>query len=80
MSGSLMFHVDFLGYLAGGFLIAMATAKMQLWMRCFNIAGNATFIIYGYMAGVWPVFVLNAITLTMHARRLSQLNRSGVRD
>ena len=69
-----MFHVDFLGYLAGAFLIAMATAKTQFWMRCFNIAGNVTFISYGYLASVWPVLVLNAVMLAMHAWRLTQLS------
>lgn len=69
-----MFHVDFLGYLAGAFLIAMATAKTQFWMRWLNIAGNLTFISYGYLASVWPVLVLNAVMLAMHGWRLKQLS------
>jgi len=68
-----MLSVDLLGYLAGIFLLMMASAKSQFVMRGFNIAGNATFILYGYLAEVWPVFVLNAVMLAMHAYRMVQL-------
>jgi len=43
--------IDALGYLAGLCLIMMACMKTQKAMRLFNIAGNATFILYGALAG-----------------------------
>lgn len=68
-----MLHIDMLGYLAGAFLLGMAAAKTQFMMRAFNIAGNLTFVAYGFLAEVWPVFVLNIIMMLMHLHRMRQL-------
>lgn len=68
-----MFHIDMLGYLAGAFLIGMAAAKTQFAMRAFNIAGNLTFVLYGFLAEVWPVFVLNIVMMLMHLHRMRQI-------
>jgi len=65
-----MWSVDLLGYLAGIFLLLMASMKSQFHMRVFNIAGNLTFILYGYLAEVWPVLFLNTAMLAMHGYRL----------
>lgn len=70
-----MLHIDLLGYLAGAFLLAMAAARTQFAMRSFNIAGNLTFVLYGFLAEVWPVFALNIVMMALHAHRLSQLKR-----
>jgi len=71
-----MWSVDLLGYLAGIFLLLMASMKSVVHMRLFNIAGNLTFILYGFLAEVWPVLFLNAAMLGMHAYRLIMANRS----
>jgi hypothetical protein len=71
-----MIGIDALGYLAGFFLIMMACMKSQIHMRACNIAGNATFILYGFLAEVWPVFVLNAVMLLLHGYRLMCLRKA----
>ncbi len=65
-----MWSFDLLGYLAGLFLILMALMKTQAYMRMFNIAGNSTFILYGWLAEIWPVLFLNTVMLAIHAYRL----------
>lgn len=68
--------IETLGYLAGAFLLLMASMRSIFWMRVCNIAGNITFVAYGYLAGVWPVFVLNAAMIALHLWRLQQIRRS----
>lgn len=65
-----MWSVDILGYIAGIFLLLMASMKSQKYMRIFNIAGNLTFILYGFLGQIWPVLFLNTAMLGMHAYRL----------
>lgn len=65
-----MWSIDLLGYLAGLFLLLMASMKSVVYMRLFNIAGNLTFILYGYLAEVWPVLFLNTAMIAMHLYRL----------
>lgn len=67
-----MFHVDMLGYIAGIFLLLMASMKNQTHMRICNIAGNICFVAYGFLAGVMPVLVLNIIIMGLHAYRMFQ--------
>ncbi len=66
-----MFSVDLLGYIAGIFLLLMASMKSVTYMRAFNVAGNLTFILYGYLAEVWPVLFLNTAMLLLHVYRLA---------
>ena len=70
-----MWSVDILGYIAGIFLLLMASMKSQYYMRLFNIAGNLTFILYGYLAEVWPVLFLNAAMIAMHLYRMKSVSR-----
>ena len=65
-----MLSVDILGYLAGVFLILMASMKTQFYMRAFNIAGNGTFILYGWFAEIWPVLVMNSVMVFIHLFRI----------
>lgn len=65
--------IDLLGYLAGAFLLMMAMSKSQLAMRRFNIAGNATFIVYGFLGQIWPILVLNSVMLMIHVYRIFQI-------
>jgi len=67
-----MWSVDLLGYLAGIFLLLMASMNSMTWMRIFNIAGNLTFILYGCLAEVWPVVFLNTAMIGMHVYRLAK--------
>ena len=70
-----MFTVDLLGYIAGAFLLLMASMKSQTAMRLCNIAGNICFIGYGFLAGVMPVLVLNIAVLGLHVWRMFQERR-----
>ncbi len=65
-----MWNVDLLGYLAGIFLILMASMQTQFYMRLFNIAGNSSFILYGWLAEIWPVLILNTVMLGIHLYRI----------
>lgn len=67
-----MFHVDLLGYIAGIFLLMMASMKNQTHMRICNIAGNICFVAYGILAGVMPVLILNIIIMGLHVYRMVQ--------
>ncbi|MFD0916683.1 hypothetical protein ACFQ14_09715 [Pseudahrensia aquimaris] len=74
-----MFHVDLLGYLAGLFLLLMASMKNQTHMRMCNIAGNVCFVAYGFLAGVMPVLVLNIIIMGLHVYRMVQARTSSAK-
>ena len=67
--------IDLLGYLAGAFLLAMASMKNQFAMRACNIAGNLCFIAYGFFAGLMPVLVLNIAVMGLHLCRIIQERR-----
>ena len=67
--------IDLLGYLAGAFLLMMASMKTQIAMRICNMAGNLCFIAYGFMAGVMPVFILNIVIMALHFWRILQERR-----
>ncbi len=64
--------VDLLGYLAGAFLLLMASMKSKAHMRMCNMAGNICFIAYGYLAGVMPVLMLNVAVMALHLYRIIQ--------
>ena len=67
--------IDLLGYLAGIFLLMMASMRTQIAMRVCNMAGNICFIAYGFMAGVMPVFILNIVIMALHFWRIVQEQR-----
>jgi len=65
-----MIPVDAFGYLAGTFLLLMASMKSVTWMRIFNVAGNVTFVLYGVLADILPIAIMNAAMLGLHLYRL----------
>ncbi len=55
-----MSWLDFLGY-AASFLVAVSLMMSSIArLRALNMVGAFAFAIYGYLAGAYPVFVVNA--------------------
>ncbi|HEX8255596.1 MAG TPA: GNAT family N-acetyltransferase [Thermoanaerobaculia bacterium] len=67
--------LQLLGY-AGSVLIATSLLMRSIVrLRAINLAGAATFCVYGLLIGAYPVAVLNAMTVTINIVQLARLRR-----
>ena len=64
--------VDFIGVLAGGFVILAFYARKPVQLRLFAIASNLLFIAYGALDALWPVLLLHAVLLPLNVMRLRE--------
>lgn len=61
---------DFIYYAAGGFSVLMARAPSLLQMQIFHLIAASLFVVYGAMAEVWPIVVMNGLLGAIQAVRL----------
>ncbi|HYO75832.1 MAG TPA: GNAT family N-acetyltransferase, partial [Thermoanaerobaculia bacterium] len=67
--------LQLLGY-AGSILIATSLLMRSIVrLRAINLAGAATFCVYGLLIGAYPVALLNAMTVTINIVQLVRLRR-----
>ena len=68
-----MFWVEVLGYL--GALVTLGTycMKRMIPLRVFGICANSLFIVYGFLAPVYPQLVLHGILLPLNVFRLREM-------
>jgi GNAT superfamily N-acetyltransferase len=68
--------LQLLGY-TGSVLIATSLLMRSIVrLRAINLAGAATFCVYGLLIGAYPVALLNAMTVTINIVQLARLRRS----
>ena len=73
-----MSHVNWvllIGYVAS--LLVFSTFYMQTMipLRCVAVASNMAFLTYGYLAGLYPVFLLHMVLLPLNLLRLYQIRQ-----
>ncbi len=71
--------VDFIGVLAGGFVILAFYARKPVQLRLLAIASNLLFIAYGALDALWPVLVLHTLLLPLNVMRLRERLQCRVR-
>jgi len=62
--------IDFVGFAAAATVFATHSMKTMTPLRIVGIASNGLFILYGYLTGAVPVFVLHLLLLPLNAWRL----------
>jgi GNAT superfamily N-acetyltransferase len=73
MTGSL--GLEILGYAASVLIATSLMMRSIVRLRIFNLAGAATFSIYGFLIGAIPVGVLNLLTASINIVQLIRLRR-----
>jgi len=67
--------VELTGYLASLLVFSTFYMKTMIPLRSVAIASNVAFITYGYMAGLYPVFLLHVVLLPLNVWRLYQMRK-----
>lgn len=67
--------VDLIGYIAGAVTLISMHRKTMIPLRTGAMLGNALFLTFGLVAGIWPTAVLHAVLLPLNALRLWQMLR-----
>jgi multidrug resistance efflux pump len=65
--------LEFVGYLAAGLVFATFYMKTMIPLRLVGITSNVTFLVYSWLAGVVPLFVLHSALLPLNILRLMQI-------
>jgi CRP/FNR family transcriptional regulator, cyclic AMP receptor protein len=63
------------GYLAAVFVFLTFYMKTMVPLRIVGICSNCTFIVYGYLGGLYPVLILHLILLPLNGLRLREILR-----
>lgn len=66
--------IELIGLLATLFVLVSFLQKSEIGIRKFNIVGASLFIIYGILISSISVWLLNAILLGVHIKRLKELS------
>lgn len=66
--------IELIGLLATLFVLISFLQKSEVGIRKFNIVGASLFIIYGILISSISVWLLNAILLGVHIKRLKELS------
>jgi CRP-like cAMP-binding protein len=66
---------ELLGYVGGAFNVATYSMKTMIPLRIMAIVSNCIFIVYGGIAGVYPVLILHVVLLPLNAVRLREMLR-----
>jgi hypothetical protein len=64
---------ELIGYLGAALVIATYSMRTMVPLRIAGIASNVAFIVYGYLAGVYPALVLHIVLLPLNAWRLHEM-------
>lgn len=67
--------LQLLGYAASVLIATSLLMRSIVRLRVINLAGAATFSVYGFLIGATPVGVLNLMTATINAVQLVRLQR-----
>jgi len=73
-----MRHVNWvllIGYVASLLVFSTFYMKTMIPLRCVAVASNIAFLTYGYLAGLYPVFLLHAVLLPLNLLRLYQIRK-----
>jgi CRP/FNR family cyclic AMP-dependent transcriptional regulator len=68
-----MRNADVVGYLAALLVFITFGMKTMVPLRTLGIGSNIFFIVYGYMAGAYPPFVLHMLLLPLNVYRLREM-------
>jgi hypothetical protein len=68
-----MVWFDFVGYLASALNIGSATRRGMIPLRVLAILCNCAFIVYGAVAGLYPILIAHLILLPLNALRLREM-------
>ena len=69
--------VELIGFSAAGLTLLAFSQKSMLPMRVSAIGANVCFVLYGALAGLYPVLVLHLLLLPVNIMRLAEQVRSG---
>lgn len=67
--------LQLLGYAASVLIATSLLMRSIVRLRIFNLAGAATFSLYGFLIGAYPVGILNLMTATINIVQLIRLRR-----
>ena len=67
-----MTTIDGLGYFAASLVLGTFCTRSMVSLRGLAIASNLAFIMYGALAGLWPVLLLHAVMLPLNLARLRE--------
>lgn len=69
------FSLQILGYAASILIATSLLMRSIVRLRIINMAGAATFSLYGFLIGAYPVGILNLMTASINAVQLIRLRR-----
>ena len=67
--------VSLIGYVASLLVFSTFYMNTMIPLRCVAMASNIAFLTYGYLAGLYPVFVLHTVLLPLNLLRLYQIRK-----
>ena len=67
--------LELLGYAASALIALSLLMRSIVRLRVLNLAGAATFSLYGFLIGAYPVGILNLMTATINVVQLIRLQR-----
>jgi hypothetical protein len=67
--------LDLLGYFASALIATSLLMRSIVRLRVINLCGAATFSVYGFWIGAYPVGVLNLLTASINVVQLYRLRR-----
>ncbi len=68
-------HLQLLGYFASVLIATSLLMRSIVRLRIINLCGAATFSVYGFLIGAYPVGILNMMTATINIVQLIRLRR-----
>lgn len=69
------FALQLLGYAASALIATSLLMRSIVKLRIINMVGAATFSLYGFLIGAYPVGILNAMTTTINVVQLLRLQK-----
>lgn len=67
--------LQLLGYAASALIVTSMLMRSIVRLRMINLLGAATFSVYGFLIGAYPVGILNLLTTTINVIQLIRLQR-----
>jgi CRP/FNR family cyclic AMP-dependent transcriptional regulator len=68
-----MSWAEILGYFGASLTITVYSMKRMIPLRIIGIGANCVFIVYGFLAAVYPQMVLHAVLLPINVFRLREM-------
>ena len=67
---------QWIGYLGSVLVTISITINGGLYFRILNIAGSICMVIYAYLIGGWPVFLINIYCIGINIYHIIKINRN----